>query len=176
MQNRPRNYSIPSLKQDDVLKAFVVEIKNQFQLLSTKQTNHPHVEGNGTRLRMYTVTQQRALLGIQGPLRDMAFHRHMEENRREKTIKSKILSTKSNIIQGRLQLEYSIKDKEMKKSARHDKRAHVDIVAMKLEIAAERGEISTVYRLAKQLCRYTQASESNVNDKEGNLDNRGNPS
>ena len=29
-KNRPRKYNIPRLKQDEVLKAFVVEIKNQF--------------------------------------------------------------------------------------------------------------------------------------------------
>ena len=34
-QSRPRKYNISSLKQDGVLKAFVVEIKNKFQLLST---------------------------------------------------------------------------------------------------------------------------------------------
>ena len=44
----------------------------------------------------------------------------------------------------------------------------MDKIAIKLETAAERGEVSTVYRLTKQLCRHTQASVSIVNDKEGN--------
>ena len=91
--------------------------------------------------------------------------RRIEER---KTIKSKILNTKSKIFQERLQLEYSIKDKEIKKSARHDKRAHLDNIAMKVETAAKRGKLSTVYRLTKQLCRHTKASVSIVNDKEGN--------
>ena len=73
----------------------------------------------------------------------------------------------NQIDQERLQLEYSIKDKEIKKSARH-KRAHVDNIAMNVETAAERGEISTVYRLTKQLCRHTKTSVSIVKDKEGN--------
>ena len=85
-----------------------------------------------------------------------------------KTIKSKILNTKSKRIQERLQLEYSIKDKEIKKSARHDKRADVDNIAIKVETAAERGEMSKFYRLTKQLCRHTKASVSIVKDKEGN--------
>ena len=42
-----------------------------------------------------------------------------------KTIKSKILNTKSKRMQEQLQLGYSIKGKEIKKCARHDKRAHV---------------------------------------------------
>ena len=85
-----------------------------------------------------------------------------------KTIKSKILNTKSKRTQELLQLEYSIKDKEIKKSARHYKRVHVDNIAMKVETAAERGEMSTVYRPTKQLCRHTKACESIVKDKEGN--------
>ena len=39
---------------------------------------------------------------------------------------------------------------------------------MKVETAAERGEMSTVYRLRKQLYSHTQASVSIVKDKEGN--------
>ena len=36
-KNRPKKYNIPRLKQHEVLHAFVVEIKNQFQLLSTEE-------------------------------------------------------------------------------------------------------------------------------------------
>ena len=39
---------------------------------------------------------------------------------------------------------------------------------MKVETAAERGEMSTVYRLIKQLCRHTQTSVSIVKNKAGN--------
>ena len=67
--------------------------------------------------------------------------RRIEER---KTFILKILNTKSKIIQKRLQIQYSIKDKEIKKSGRHDKRPHVDNIAMKVETAVERGEMSTV--------------------------------
>ena len=66
-----------------------------------------------------------------------------------------------------LQLEYSIKDKGIKKSARNDKKAHVENIATKVQTSAEKGEISTVYRLTKQLCSHTQASVSIVKYKEG---------
>ena len=39
-KNIPRKYNIPRLKQDEVLKVFVVEIKNQFQILSTEEIDH----------------------------------------------------------------------------------------------------------------------------------------
>ena len=52
-------------------------------------------------------------------------------------------------IKERLQLKYSIKDEEIKKSARHDKTANVDNIVMKVETTAENGDMNTVYRLAK---------------------------
>ena len=74
-------------------------------------------------------------------------------------------STKSQKIQDRLQLEYNIKDKDIKKSTQHDKRAHVDNVTIKVEAAAEIAETSTICRLTKHLCSHTQTSTSNVKDK-----------
>ena len=70
----------------------------------------------------------------------------MEENQREENYQFKIIN-KSKRIQTRLQLEYNIKDKEVKKSARHDTRAQVDNIAMKVETSADGEEMSTVYRL-----------------------------
>ena len=85
-----------------------------------------------------------------------------------KIIKSKILNTKSKRIQERLQKECSSKDKEMKRSARQDKRAYVDKLAEKAKTASQKGELSTVYRITKQLCRHTNVAASIVKDKDGN--------
>ena len=168
-KNRPRKYNIPRLKQDEVLKAFVVEIKNQFQLLSTEEIDHPQMEGKWNQIKgVYCNTAKNTLGYLKSTDKTWLSTNTWRRIEGRKTIKSKILNTKSKRIQERLQLEYSIKDKESKKSARHDKRAHVDNIAMKEETATKRGEMSTVYRLTKQLCRHTKASVSIVKDKEGN--------
>ena len=80
----------------------------------------------------------------------------------------KILNTKSKRMQEHLQKEYSSKDKEIKRSARQDKRAYVDKLAEKAETAAQKTELSTVYRITKQLCRHTKVAASIVKDKDGN--------
>ena len=131
-ENRPRKFNISILKKDEVLKAFVVEIKNQFQLLGTEETNHPQMEGKWNQIKdVYCNTANNTL----GYLRSTDTTwlstdtwRRMEERRMEerKTIKSKILNIKSKIIQERLQLEYSINDEEIKKCARHNKRSHME--------------------------------------------------
>ena len=106
-------YNIPRLKQEQVLKVFVEKIQNQFHLLNTEEIDHPQVEGKWNQIMdVYCNTAKNTL----GYLRstDMTWlstdtWRRIEE---WKTIKSKIVNTKSKRIQERLQLEYSIKDKE----------------------------------------------------------------
>ena len=42
--DRQRRYNIGRLKYEDTLKAFVLEVKNKFQKLSTDELDHPPVE------------------------------------------------------------------------------------------------------------------------------------
>ena len=42
--DRQRIYNIARLKHEDTQKAFVLEVKNQFQKLSTDELDHPPVE------------------------------------------------------------------------------------------------------------------------------------
>ena len=50
-KNRSMMYNIPTHKQDEVLRAFVVEIQNQFQLLSTEEIDHPQVERKWNQMK-----------------------------------------------------------------------------------------------------------------------------
>ena len=50
-KNRPRKYNIPRIEQDNVLTTFLVEIKNQFQLLSTVEADHPQVEEKWNQIK-----------------------------------------------------------------------------------------------------------------------------
>ena len=60
-------------------------------------------------------------------------------------------STKSARLQQQVQEAYKCKDKEMKKSARNDKRSYVKGLAADAESAAARVELSTVYKITKRL-------------------------
>ena len=116
-----------------------MEIKNQFQLLSTEKTDHLQVERKWNQIKDVYCNTAKNTLGYMKSIDQTWLStdtwRRIEER---KTIKSKILNTKSKIIQERLQLEYSIKDKEIKKSARHNKKAYVDNIAMKVLQREER--------------------------------------
>ena len=63
-----------------------------------------------------------------------------------------MLSTKSPRLQQYVHESYKGKGKEVKKSARSDKRSFVEGLAAEAECAAVMGELSTVYKITKRLC------------------------
>ncbi|KAL9958972.1 hypothetical protein ACROYT_G036051 [Oculina patagonica] len=69
-----------------------------------------------------------------------------------KQLKAKALSPKSLRVQQQVQKAYKMKDKEVKKSARNDKRAFAEELAGEAECAAARGEMNAVYKITKRLC------------------------
>ena len=167
--DRQRRYNIARLKHEDTQKAFVLEVKNKFQKLSTDELDHPPVEERWNQIKATYCTAAESALGyLKSTDKTWITRETWKRIEERKTIKSKILNTKSERIQERLQKEYSSKDKEIKRSARQDKRAYVDKLAEKAETAAQKSELSTVYRITKQLCRHTKEAASIVKDKDGN--------
>ena len=167
--DRHRRYNIARLKHEDTQKAFVLEVKNQFQKLSTNELDHPPVEERWNQIKAtYRTAAESALGYLKSTDKTWLTRETWKRIEERKTIKSKILNTKSKRIQERLQKEYSSKDKEIKRSARQDKRAYGDKLTEKAETAAQKSELSTVYRITKQLCRHTKVAASIVKDKDGN--------
>ena len=86
-----------------------------------------------------------------------------------KELKAKMLCTKSPRLLERIQEAYKEKDRQVKKSAKSDKRAFVEDMANKAEQAAAKGEMSTIYNITKKLSgKYTNQSAF-VKDKDGNI-------
>ncbi|CAG2220119.1 Craniofacial development protein 2 [Mytilus edulis] len=67
-------------------------------------------------------------------------------------LKEKVLSTRSSRLKEQTQKEYAEKDKEVKKRARKDKKNHLEDRAEEAEKATARGDLSTVYKITKELC------------------------
>ena len=84
-----------------------------------------------------------------------------------KQLKIKMLSTKSARLQQQVQEAYKGKDKEVKKSARNDKRSYVEGLAAEAESARARGELSTVYKITKRLCGNYTTHSAPVKSKDG---------
>ena len=65
--------------------------------------------------------------------------------------KDNLLNAKSPRLTRRAKEECKIKDKEVKRSARRDKRVFVEESANEAETAAAKGDLNTVYKITKQL-------------------------
>ena len=90
-----------------------------------------------------------------------------EKVEERKHLKIKMLNAKSPRLQQQAQQLYAFKDREVKKSARKDKRHFIEELACKAELAASRGELSTVYKVTKQLCGNFTSHPPPVRAKDG---------
>lgn len=64
---------------------------------------------------------------------------------------------------------YKNKDREVKGSARRDKRVFVEHLASEAEKAAAYGNLGTVYKITKRLCGKCTNQTTHVRDKNGNI-------
>ena len=65
--------------------------------------------------------------------------------------------------------EYHEKNTAVKKSARRDKREHADTLAMEAQLAEDRGDIRTVYKISKTLTGGFTNRTLAVRDKNGQV-------
>ena len=79
-----------------------------------------------------------------------------------------MINTKSIRLQEQLKATYTAKDKEVKRSARRDRRTFVDNLAHEAEQAASHGVMSTVYKITNQLCGKTTRQPARIKDTNGN--------
>ena len=89
-------------------------------------------------------------------------------NERRKA-KDNLLNAKSPRLTQRAKEEYKIKDKEVKRNARRDKRGFVEKLANEAETAAAKGNLNTVYKITKQLSGRNNTCNKPVKDKHGKL-------
>ena len=83
--------------------------------------------------------------------------------------KKKILSTKSARQKDQLKDIYSTQDKEVKKSARQDKKDLVEKLAQDAEEAAKKQDMGTLYRITKTLSGGFRSTDTPVRKLDGKL-------
>ena len=80
-----------------------------------------------------------------------------------------MLNAKSSRQIHRTQQEYKIRDREVKRSERKDKRNFIKTLASEAEEAAEKRDFGTVYKITKQLCGNNTNHSMPVKDKQGKV-------
>ncbi len=80
-----------------------------------------------------------------------------------------MLNSKSQWLLEKSKMSYKNKDREVKRSARRDKRVFVEHLASKAEKAAAYGKLGIVYKITKRLCGKCTNQTTHVMDKKGNI-------
>ena len=134
---------------------FVLELRKRFSALADTSGKSDH----DTIKKTYVEVATKVLGHKKKNHKEWLTPETWKKIEERKQLKIKMLSTKSARLQQQVQKAYKGKDKEVKKSARNDKRSYVEGLAAEAESAAARGEMSTVYKITKRLCgNYTTHS------------------
>ncbi|XP_056016894.1 uncharacterized protein LOC130053576 [Ostrea edulis] len=144
---RPPPINIQKLKDTKTLRSFQLKFQNKFSTLM----EHPDEIDMETFNKVLIENSQQIL----GPKRKKKEKWISDKTwkivEKQKEKKSKILSTKSKRQKDQFQAEYRAIDREVKRSARADRKAYTEKLAYEAEQAASKQDIQTFYRITKTL-------------------------
>ena len=170
--NKKKKIDIDQLQKKDIKEKFKTELRNRFAVLQGKaveiNNNEPTLEKKWENIKTVYNETAKKVLGYKNKqckkwIRDDTW-RKIEERRQ---IKAKINNARSERLKEQLQTKYSIKNKEVKKSARQDRKVYYEELASEAEEAARRREIGTVYKITKELAGKGRAHDRPIKSKAG---------
>jgi hypothetical protein len=161
-------YNINALKAQDTRREFTIELSNRFAALTSTEDDSVESEWNKIK-ESYCETSRKVLGYRKKKVKEWISAKTWQKIDDRKKAKQKLLSAKSPRLKELAGKDYKAKDKEVKRSARNDKRTYIEDLATQAEVAAEQGRLSTVYKITKQLCTKPSRQSVPVRDKSGNL-------
>ena len=168
VQPRPKKPNVIKLKSEETKRKFNLEIKNRFQPLSNLFADPEEAWAH-----MKTAYNDVALdvLGhAHKPTEEWITEDTWEEIELRKECKKRILQENDQSKKHELENEYRIRDKNVKRKARRDKRDFVDKMADAAEKAAQIGDMRSLYGITKKLAGdYGKGNERPVKDKNGSV-------
>ena len=171
-KQRRRVYDINRLKSQEVRRNFSIELKNKFAALADleDEIDQDPVECSWNRFKESYADAAKKTVGFKKKKTKkwLSAETWARLEVRRKT-KEKLLNAKSSRQIERTQQEYKIRDREVKRSARKDKRNFIKNLASEAEEAAEKKDFGTVYKITKQLCGNITNHSMPVKDKQGQM-------
>ena len=162
---------VDKLKNPQIRQEFILQLRNRFSILEEASgAEELNIDSIWSEIKAAYCKTGEEVLGFVKKKKDKewitsATKLVIEER---KKLKGKLLNAKSPRLVERAQKEYDDKNKEVKKSARRDKRAFMEEIAEEAEQAAYRGDLGTVYKITKKLCGHSSSETGPVKDKHGN--------
>ncbi|KAL9953192.1 hypothetical protein ACROYT_G040569 [Oculina patagonica] len=147
-----KHFDVAILKSPPTSKEFALRLQDRFAALA-KDHEVSSINTKWETIKKTYVETATSVLGYrQKKNKEWITPGTWKKIEERKKLKAKALSTKSLRVQQQVQKAYKMKDKEVEKSARNDKRAFAEELAGEAERAAARGEMSAVYKITKRLC------------------------
>ncbi len=169
-EKNPRiKYNTKALQHRDVLDSFKLELSNKFQTLENlNQEETEDVEIHWNKIKVALNETSRSVLGLRKQNHKPWITQDtldIIEKRRE--LRIRLLSLQNQTQE--LQEEYRAISKTAKKSARRDKRLHLEQVATEVEQAANQNRMKEVYDATKKLSGKCSRGSSHIRDNSGTL-------
>ena len=168
-QNPRIKYNTKALQHRDVLDSFKLELSNKFQTLENlNQEETEDVEIHWNKIKVALNETSRSVLGLRKQNHKPWITQDtldIIEKRRE--LRIRLLSLQNQTQE--LQEEYRAISKTAKKSARRDKRLHLEQVATEVEQAANQNRMKEVYDATKKLSGKCSRGSSHIRDNSGTL-------
>ena len=167
-----KKYNVIKLQEKATKDKFSLELKNRFRALENEQEEDGGdvVEHKWEKFKDTYNSVAKQVLGYRRkktkPWISPNTWKQIDERAE---MKQKVDSAKSDRIKAEKREGYRIKDKEVKRALRRDKREWMDGVAIEAEQSAERGHLKGVYDAAKTLCNTSVRSLDAVRSKNGKL-------
>jgi sorting nexin-29 len=160
---KTRRYDTAKLKT--AAKEFSLVLQNRFSVLETSEDTsiegfNQAMQEAGEKVLGYRKRQKEEWISQE------TWSRISER----KEIKKRLLTAKSPRLKERLDQEYRAKDRQVKLSARQDKKDHINKLTDEAEEAAKKKDMKKVYTITKKLAGKSQGQQDMpVKDKEGKI-------
>ena len=145
-KDRRQRFDVSKLQDNQTKQKFAITLKNRFSTLLEETTMT--IDMFNTAMRE---TGEKILGHRKSAKKEWISRETIQNVEDRRDLKKKLLSTRSERIRERLANEYREKDREVKNSARRDKRMYVERLAEEAETAARNQDMKTVYQTTRKL-------------------------
>ena len=172
-----KKYDTSKLRQRAVREKFTLELRNRFSCLQVEDVEYNDANPEDSTVEKkwsnfketYNQTAEKVLGYRKRKVKPWISTDSWKQIEDRGKIKQAVEEAKSERIKSRKKAQYRLKDIEVKRALRRDKREWMDKIATEAEEAAARGHMKAVYDAAKTLCNTRPRTMDAVKDKHGKL-------
>ena len=159
-------FDVCKLQSEEIKRRYNIEVRNRFEALGDIEDP---VEEHDLILAMYRDAAKKVIGSAKKQSKPWRGEKTWKKIKERTEAKLKMEGARSKRLKQRRREEYDAKDKEVKRSAREDKRNWLEKRAAAAEKAAENGRNKELYSITKTIAGERRRQEVGVKDKQGVL-------